>query len=136
MSPGETGGDPDEGPERDGRTVRPYLLTGGRTRPSGGDLPIEALVVVTGRGSPVDGGSPGSDDPTRPAPTREHRLILEACRTPTSIAEIAVLLAVPVGVARVLVGDLAVTGQVEVCDTATRVEHELVRRLIAGVRAI
>lgn len=113
----------DDAPEVDGSTFRPYLLTGGRTRSGGTDLPIEALIVaapqVTTRGL-----SP------------EHVHILAVCRSPISVAEIAVALAVPIGVARVLVSDLAASRHIEVCDTVTRAELELVRRLIAGVRSI
>ena len=117
------GGDDAGATERDGRTYRPYLLTGGRTRSIGRDIPIEALVVTRARGA------------TRGL-TPEQVRILDACRSPISIAEIAVVLSVPIGVARVLVSDLAATNHVDVCDTATRAEYELVRRLIAGVRAI
>jgi hypothetical protein len=109
--------------ERDGRTYRPYLLTGGRTRSIGRDIPVEALVVT--RSGPATAGLGD-----------EQRRIIDACRSPISVAEIAVLLAVPIGVARVLVSDLAVTTHVEVCETATGDDHDLLRRLIAGVRAI
>jgi hypothetical protein len=115
--------DDEDGPELDGSTFRPYLLTGGRTRSVAGDIPIEALVVTRERLAPR-------------GLTPEQAQILDACRSPISVAEIAVALAVPIGVARVLVSDLAATNRVEVCDTATRAEYELVRRLIAGVRAI
>jgi hypothetical protein len=113
----------DDTPEIDGRTFRPYLLTGGRTRPSGRDIPIEALIVT--RPMPVAGNL-----------TSEQALILGACHAPMSVAEIAVVLNVPIGVARVLVGDLAEAGHVEVGATAAGAEYELVKRLIAGVRAI
>jgi hypothetical protein len=113
----------DDQEEVDGNAIRPYLLTGGRTRSIGTDLAVEALVVTRA----------GVD---RRALTSEQALILEACRTPTAIAEIAVVLSVPIGVARVLVSDLAVTDHVEVCATATTNDVALVRRLIAGVRAI
>jgi hypothetical protein len=109
--------------EEDGRMFRPYLLTGGRTRSIGVDIPVEAL-VVTRETAPARGMSP------------EQAHILEACRVPIAIAEIAVSLTVPIGVARVLVSDLAANGYVEVCDTATQAETDLIRRLIAGVRAI
>jgi hypothetical protein len=113
----------DDTREIDGRMFRPYLLTGGRTRPVGGDIPIEALIVAR----------PG----TAPAGlSLERARILDACRAPVSIAEIAVVLNAPIGVARVLVGDLAASGHVEVCDTAVGAEYDLVRRLIDGVRAI
>jgi hypothetical protein len=109
--------------EVDGSTFRPYLLTGGRTRSIGEDIAIEALVVTRERTTPR-------------GLTPEQVRILDACRSPISIAEIAVTLSVPIGVARVLVSDLAATNHVEVCETVNRTDFELVRRLIAGVRAI
>ena len=115
--------DDDESAEVDGTAVRPYLLTGGRTRSIGTDLAVEALVVS------LDGADAYGL-------TSEKALILDVCRTPIAIAEIAVKLSVPIGVARVLVSDLAVTNHVAVCDTATTGDVALVRRLIAGVRAI
>jgi hypothetical protein len=108
--------------EVDGALFRPYLLTGGRTRSSGDDIPMEALVVTSGH-RPVHGL------------TVEQARIVGACRAPVSIAEIAALLAVPIGVARVLVGDLAGAGHVEVCATVTEADPELVTRLIDGVRS-
>jgi hypothetical protein len=113
----------DEPEEVDGSAIRPYLLTGGRTRSIGTDLAVEALIVTRGG---MDGRNLSS----------EQALIIDACQSPIAIAEIAVKLSVPIGVARVLVSDLAVTNHVEVCATATTNDVALVRRLIAGVRAI
>jgi hypothetical protein len=114
----------DEGEEEvDGSAFRPFLLTGGRTRSVGTDLAVEAL-VVTQLGADAGALSP------------EKALILDACRRPISIAEIAVTLSVPIGIARVLVSDLVVSDHVEVCATASTDDVALVRRLIAGVRAI
>jgi hypothetical protein len=115
--------DDEDSIEIDGSAIRPYLLTGGRTRSIGTDLPFEALVVTRGG---VEGD----------ASTPEKALILDACRYPIAIAEIAAKLSVPIGVARVLVSDLAATNHVEVCATAATDDVNLVRRLIAGVRAI
>jgi hypothetical protein len=113
----------DDAAEVDGSAFRPWLLTGGRTRSIGTDLAIEALVVT------CDGVDPRRLE-------TEQAYILELCRTPIAIAEIAVKLSVPIGVVRVLVSDLAATDHVEVCATATADDVALVRRLIAGVRAL
>ena len=45
---------PDEQPASDRRRVRPYAMTGGRTRPTHDDLAIEALVstISTGEQTP------------------------------------------------------------------------------------
>ena len=77
-----------------------------------------------------------SGDRVQAVALAHQALILDACRRPMAIAEVAVRLSVPIGVARVLVSDLAATRHVEVCATADMGDAALVRRLIAGVRAI
>jgi hypothetical protein len=82
--------------------VRPYALTGGRTRPQV-DIAIEALVATTPNGRRGIGHQLGSAD--------QH--VLALCRDrPLSLAEIAAHTHLPFGVARVLVGDLLVAGLV------------------------
>ncbi|MFC5381103.1 DUF742 domain-containing protein [Aquipuribacter nitratireducens] len=82
--------------------VRPYALTRGRTRHSGAaPLPLEALVQAVSRPSVSD--------------TPEKRRLLELCADKfESVAEISAHLALPVGVVRVVVGDLVESGQVRV----------------------
>ena len=80
------------------RTVRPYALTRGRTRAGRGDLPLEALVR----------GVAGAPDPTS---TPERRRIIElSTDSILSVAELSAHLSLPLGVIRVLVGDLADEG--------------------------
>jgi hypothetical protein len=99
----------------------------GRTRVDGVHLPIEALVTVTELAS-------------RPADDlqREHRLILELVTRPLSLAEIGVGLGVPVGVARVLVSDLANAGYLEVhlpqVIVNGRPSQDILERLLDGLR--
>ena len=110
-----------------GRVVPVYALTMGRTRVDGVHLPIEALVTVTELAS-------------RPADDlqREHRLILELVTRPLSLAEIGVGLGVPVGVARVLVSDLANAGYLEVhlpqVIVNGRPSQDILERLLDGLR--
>ncbi|MGH8892726.1 MAG: DUF742 domain-containing protein [Actinomycetes bacterium] len=86
----------------DARVVRPYALTRGRTRPGRADLPLEALVCC------VDGARD-------PVGTSERRRILELTGDEIlSIAELSAHLSLPLGVVRVLVGDLADEGLVVV----------------------
>ena len=86
----------------DARVVRPYALTRGRTRPGRADLPLEALVR----------GVAGTSDT---AGTLERRRILElAGANILSVAELSAHLSLPLGVVRVLVGDLADDGLVVV----------------------
>ena len=76
-------------------TVRPYMVTGGRTRSRSDVMPIEALVKATG-------APPGS------LHQPEKRRILELTeRQYLSIAELSAHIHLPVGVVRVLVGDLS-----------------------------
>jgi hypothetical protein len=84
------------------RTVRPYALTRGRTRAGRGDLPLEALVR----------GVAGATDPTS---TPERRRIIElSAASILSVAELSAHLSLPLGVIRVLVGDLADEGLIVV----------------------
>ena len=81
--------------------VRPYALTGGRTAPSGAQLPMEALVQ----------GLVGAER----ALTPECRTILELTADQyLSIAELSAHTRLPVGVVRVLVSDLVEQSMVRV----------------------
>jgi hypothetical protein len=84
-----------------GRLVRPYYMTGGRTRPAHAhdDLELETLVSTTALGetSPKLGGV-------------ERRAIVALCRDLLSIAEVSARLDLPLGVARILIGDMADQG--------------------------
>ena len=89
----------------DARVVRPYALTRGRTRPGRADLALEALVR----------GVAGTSDTTNTAGTPERRRILDLVRGEIlSVAELSAHLSLPLGVVRVLVGDLADDGLVVV----------------------
>lgn len=113
--PDEPGaGAPHDPRDAEAASVRPYLVTGGRTRPSGERLPIEALVEcllpdgvpAAGRGVPLPRGT---------AAGPESRRILElTVGRYLSIAEIGAHAQLPVGVVRVLVADLADAGAVRV----------------------
>ena len=90
-------------------------------------LPVETLVSATGR-------------PPDPVARPEHRTILGLCSTPRSVAELAALLKMPLGVARVLLGDLAATGSVSVHRTAGSAEAApdvvLMQRVLTGLRRL
>jgi hypothetical protein len=124
----EAGPPPDDSWEVAAGVVRPYLLTRGRTRPAPGhDLPVEAIVTTTPWGHDQAGGLPP-----------EQRAVIELCTQPQSIAEVASRLSAPLGVIRVLIGDLAGDDLVEATDTRTDLaaDVQLLQRLIARVRAI
>ncbi|HEV3013622.1 MAG TPA: DUF742 domain-containing protein [Actinomycetota bacterium] len=85
-----------------GPFLRPYAMTEGRTEPTGPDLAIEDLI-----------GAASATDPP-PWLSLEHRSIALACRETLSVAELAARVDLPLGVTRVLVGDLATHGMVTV----------------------
>jgi hypothetical protein len=111
------------------RVVPVYAFTRGRTRAAGRELPLEAVVTATGR-SFSSGASL----------QMESRAIVEMCARPKSLAEIGAALKVPVGVARVLVGDLANGGYLEVhlprtTDGDGGPGHVILGRLLDGLRS-
>lgn len=129
-----TGSAPDS-PERglppdrqDDRVVPVYAVTGGRTRSTGRDLPLESLVSAT------DQATRGADLPP------EHQMIIDLAAGPMSLAEIGAHLQVPIGVARVLVTDLADSGHLVVhAPHPTAADGgpsaEVLSRLLEGLRA-
>lgn len=111
---------------RDGRVVPVYAVTGGRTRSAGRDLPVESLVTAT--------------DHWAGDLQKEYRVIIDMASTPVSLVEIGATLRVPVGVARVLVSDLADAGYLIVhapapVDAAGRPTPAVLTRLLDGLRA-
>ena len=86
-----------------GPFLRPYAMTEGRTEPSGPDLAIKDLI----------GAASAATDPPSWL-SMEHRSIAQACRETLSVAELAARVDLPLGVTRVLVGDLAQQGMVTV----------------------
>jgi len=113
---------------RGGRLVPAYLLTRGRTRSQGAELPLEALATVTDTGRERYASLPS-----------ERRDILDLCARPTSVMEVAAHLQVPLGVARVLVGDLAASGHLAVHGAPSTADGnptpEILTRLLEGLRA-
>jgi uncharacterized protein DUF742 len=117
---------PDEaGP--DVSLLRPYLLTLGRAQPVDQTLEIEAQVVTTRLGAA-----------SHSALSFERRDIVALCRTSMSVAEIAAMLGLHIGVARVLVADLAELGYVLVRRPDTKPSQDLgmIERVIRGLEAI
>ncbi|MBV6703546.1 DUF742 domain-containing protein [Kitasatospora sp. NPDC004669] len=109
--------------------VRPYAMTGGRTRPRY-QLAIEALISTTGSAERTGGLLP------------EHARIVNLCREVKSIAEISALAGVPLGVARILVADLAEAGLVAIHQPAAAGESggtpdvTLLERVLSGLRKL
>jgi Protein of unknown function (DUF742) len=109
--------------------VRSYVITQGRTR-SAVDLPLETLVRVTPQGVSA-----------APRLALERKQIVSLCNAPISIAEISAHLRVPLGVARVLVGDMAEQGllksyQPQHAKTGERPDLKLLERVLDGLQAL
>ena len=115
-------------PHETGSLVRPYTKTGGRTR-SDYDLAIEALVSTSERGKAPDA-----------AVLPEHRSICGLCLDTRSVAEVAAHLRLPLGVARVLIGDMAGMGLVLIHQSGMvvgdRPSIEFMERVLSGLRRL
>ncbi|MXM64260.1 DUF742 domain-containing protein [Streptomyces sp. HUCO-GS316] len=114
-----------------GPLVRPYAMTGGRTRPGPTGVRLDLIALVT-----LDARAP--DDITALGP--EHRALVDLCRTDTqSVAELAAGTDLPVGVVRVLLGDLLELGRVTVSrpvPPAQLPDERILREVIEGLRAL
>jgi hypothetical protein len=112
--------------------VRPYLLTRGRTRNADRDLAVETMVETTPMGKEMAHRL-----------KTEQRNIIELCFNAQSLAEISAKLRAPLGVVRVLVGDLVADNLVHAHNALsgaaradTTEEIDLLERLITRVKAI
>ncbi|SNT31018.1 Protein of unknown function [Actinomadura meyerae] len=119
-----------------GPVVRPYAVTGGRTHYDGDDFDLVALIAVADPPPEPADGAP-SAGPWAPEP--EHDMILELCRTPLSVAEIASDLELPLGVVRVLLGDLLDHSLIQVrrpAPVAQFPSERVLKEVIDGIRAL
>ena len=109
--------------------VRPYTWTAGRTR-TRYDLAMEALLSTSERGIRLAAESSKF----------EHRVVADLCGQPRSVAEVAALLSIPLGVARVLLGDMAALGIVTVHATAGAADGQpdlaLMERVLTGLHQL
>ncbi|MCX5043954.1 DUF742 domain-containing protein [Aldersonia sp. NBC_00410] len=118
------------GAAREPSLVRPYSLTSGRTVPAV-DIALEALIQPLAEALDLDLGELSN----------EARSILSLSSNSPSVAEIAVHVGVPVGVARVLVADLVEAGHVRIQatlqeDASDAERRELIERVLSGLRGI
>ncbi|GAA2612904.1 DUF742 domain-containing protein [Paractinoplanes durhamensis] len=103
--------------------VRPFMITNGRTQPMHDGLRIETQL----RATPA----------ALSAPLRfEARRIVELCQAPKSIADLAVALSAPLGVVRVIVGDLITEGYVLLDRRTGDLPTDLIERIRDRVRAL
>jgi hypothetical protein len=116
------------GRPRQGPVVRPYAITGGRARPRNDNLEVEALVSTTFTGEIV------------PYLSWERRTIIRLCQDVQSVAEVSARMEMPLGVARVLIADMADEGLVTVHRPSELIgDHpdlSLLERVLYGLRNI
>ncbi|NNN37988.1 DUF742 domain-containing protein [Streptomyces sp. S3(2020)] len=108
-----------------GRLVRPFALTGGRTRPSRADFTLISTVTA------VD------PPPARaPRPQPEHQRILRRCAEPIAVAELAALLDLPMSVIVIMLCDLLEAGRITVHPphpVAATVDLDLLQKVRDGL---
>ncbi len=111
-----------------GPVVRPYALTKGRTQPTScTSFGLIDVVLAT-----------GERPSARFHPGPEHRRILSRCRRPVSVVDLASEIDLPVGVVRVLLGDLAGEGMVQVLATQEQpgADQRLLRMVLDGLESL
>jgi hypothetical protein len=110
--------------EQPGAMVRPFIMTGGRTKTTRTDLRWETLIEAL---------------PNRAVAvlSSEQEAILARCGKPISVAELSAHLHLPLVVVNILVGDLLDDVQVRVHATdPVEIELSALTRMIERVRAL
>ncbi|MEW2076734.1 DUF742 domain-containing protein [Streptomyces sp. NPDC012403] len=131
---------PVRGGDRKPARVRPYSLTGGRTR-FGHVLLVETFVGATAALEAAEERRELTNGNLTSRVMPEMRAIVELCRRMRTVAEIAALLKMPLGVVRVLLSDLADQGKIRVYGTGTghgtgRPDRALLERVLSGLRRL
>jgi hypothetical protein len=115
----------DDPGEQNAASVRAYTWTGGRTR-SDHQLAIETLVTTSERA-----------DAMMSTLRTEHQSVARLCYHTKSVAEVGALLELPLGVVRVLLGDMADLGLITVHRNATnhgdQPDLEIMERVLRGL---
>ena len=110
-----------------GPVVRPYALTQGRTRHTGESFDLVATVRATRAFA----------DQSSLAP--EHLSVLQLARVPTTVADIAADVDLPLGVVRVILADLRELGLIVISVPmvmAERVDKHTLREVLNGLRGL
>ena len=111
-----------------GPVVRPYALIGGRTRHAGEMFDLVATVRATHK---------EISDPATLSP--EQMWALDLSRQPTTVADLASELNLPLGVVRILLADLRDAGYVVIRAPETGQSHRdshILREVLNGLRAL
>ncbi len=114
--------------EEAGPIVRPYAVTKGRTT-SGSGTQFGLIDVVAATGE-------WPQPHFRPGP--EHRRIMELCRSPKPVIDLASETDLPVGVVRVLLGDLIDEGLLRVLPAQRKpqTDQRLLRMVLDGLQSL
>jgi Protein of unknown function (DUF742) len=109
-----------------GPVVRPYALTGGLTRPAGQPLDLLDMACAVRNAS------------SSPALTPEQAEVLDRCRIPVPLVELAADLDLPTGVVRILVSDLRERGLVTVhrSQPAGLSDLKILQEVVNGLRRL
>ncbi|HSR83488.1 MAG TPA: DUF742 domain-containing protein [Streptosporangiaceae bacterium] len=109
-----------------GPVVRPYALIKGRTRPPSTAPGLIDVVTAAGEAGYLVGLGP------------EHRRLLSLCRKPVAVADLASDTDLPLGVVRVLLGDLRERRLIVVAGSADQdsSEESVLRSVLDGLRAL
>lgn len=114
-------------PGKEPRFVRPYALTGGRTRSKRANLKLETLIVSNANGAAVAAELPP-----------ERRDVIRLCSEAVSVAELSALLNVPIGVARVLASDMHADGYLDAHEPMPEGSDvtSILERVLDGLRVL
>jgi uncharacterized protein DUF742 len=111
-----------------GPVVRLYALTRGRTQPQGGaSFGLIDVVVATGE---------RPSEHFRLGP--EHRRILGVCRRPVPVVDLTSEIDLPLGVVRVLLGDLTGEGLLKILSAQRQhvPDQSLLRMVLDGLESL
>ena len=123
MSPrGERWFDQEAGP-----VVRLYALTRGRARPAGPVLDVVDVVMAENLTKAQLQWLPP-----------EHRLLLELCGSPITVADLASETGLPLGVVQVMLSDVTRQGLVSVIKPTkgSAVDENVLKSVVEGLRAL
>jgi hypothetical protein len=109
-----------------GPVVRPYAVTKGRTE-SATAFGLIDVVMATGE---------RPSEQFRPGP--EHRRIIGACRRPVPVVDLSSEIDLPLGVVRVLLGDLAEAGMLRIVAAQQQPvsDNRLLRMVLDGLESL
>jgi len=110
-----------------GPVVRPYALTQGRTRHTGESFDLVATVTATRVIADTSALAP------------EHVSVLQLARAPTTVADIASDVDLPLGVVRIILADLRELGLVVIrtpVAMAERIDKHTLREVLNGLRGL